>query len=96
MLEKQYLSNQIGANPPRRGGAGSEWRTRGQKEMLGGAAELVKPGPHRGLVAGGSNSPLGTSYDNGESSFDWRLENQLVLTRRTWNRASEGTSLCWK
>lgn len=96
VLEKQYPSNQIGANPPHSGGPGSEWRARGRKEMLGGSAELVRAGPRCGLVASGSKSPPGMSYDNGESSFDWRFENQLVLARRIWNGASEDISLCWK
>lgn len=96
MLEMQYFSNQIGTDPGRGSGPGAGCSALGRKEMLGESAELARAGLRCGLLTSGSNSPPGGSYDNGESSFDWRFDDQLIMAGKTWSGASEDISLWWK
>lgn len=95
MLEMQYFSKQIRADLPRSDGPGSGSGALCRQEVLGGSAELVRAGQRCGPVARGSISPP-RSYDNGESSFDWRFGDQPILLGKSWSGASEDISLCWK
>jgi len=96
VLEMQCFAKQIGADPARGGGPALDGAALGRKEMLGGSAELVRAGLRFGLGASASNSPPDGSRDNGERSFDWRFDDQLILAGKTLSGASEDISLCWK